>query len=79
LSYIFPTVWKNGEVHELSPGLSLTVGGNARSVFALGGRVIAAGIQRYYNDKEYAFLWVNGTGQSALAGLWKRERFLLGE
>jgi len=67
-SYIFPMVWKNGEAQTLSPGLSLTVGGNARSVFALGGSVFAAGVQRDYSDKDYAFLWVNGAAES-LGGL----------
>jgi len=48
--------------------LSLTVGGNARSIFVLGGNVFAAGVQRDYSDKDYAFLWVNGAAES-LGGL----------
>jgi len=67
-SYNFPIIWKDGERQGLSPGLSLTIGGYARSVFVFGDSIYAAGVLRDVTDKDYAFMWVNGEAVS-LGGL----------
>jgi hypothetical protein len=74
--YNFAAVWKNGTRQDLEPGLSLTIGSYARSIFVIGNSVYAAGVQRSMTDVDYAFVWVNGVPENLASNAEARGVFV---